>query len=58
MLGWILTKYHHWGSNAKGPLEKVFSIGKLTTLRRVITTFSQNKKEQLNESYERLKELL
>ena len=35
-----------------------FSIGKLTALRRDITTFSQNKNEQLHESWERFKELL
>ena len=39
-------------------LKKFFSIGKLTILRRSITTFSQNKNEQLHESWEWFKELL
>ena len=39
-------------------LKKFFSIGKLTALRRAITTFSQNINEQLHESWERFKELL
>ena len=38
--------------------KKKFSIGKLTTLRRAITTFTQNKNEQLHESWERFKDLL
>ena len=38
--------------------KEFFSVGELTILRCVITTFSQNKNEQLHESWERFKELL
>ena len=57
---WLDTKTNitTWDQLQKEFLKKFFSIGKLTALRRAITTFSQNKNEQLHESWERFKELL
>lgn len=49
---WLDTKTNvtTWDQLQKEFLKKFFSIGKLIVLRRVITTFSQNKNEQLHES--------
>jgi len=57
---WLDTKTNitTWDQLQKEILKKFFSIEKLTALRRAIITFSQNKYEQLHESWERFKELL
>jgi len=57
---WLHTKTNitTWDQLQKEILKKFFSIEKLTALRRAIITFSQNKYEQLHESWERFKELL
>jgi len=49
---WLDTKTNitTWDQSQKKFLKKFFSIGKLTALRRAITTFSQNKNEQLYKS--------
>jgi len=52
------TNITTWDQLQKEFLKKFFSIEKLTALRYAITTFSQNKNEQLYESWERFKELL
>jgi len=41
------TNITTWDQRQKKFLKKFFSIGKLTALRRVITTFSQNKNDQI-----------
>ena len=58
--GWLDTKTNitTWDQLQKEFLKKFFFIGKLTALRRAITTFSHNKNEQLHESWERFQELL
>jgi len=59
-MAWLDTKTNitTWDPLQKEFFKKNFSIGKLTALRHGITTFSQNKKEELHESWERFKELL
>ena len=52
------TNITTWDQLQKEFLKNSFSIGKVTALGRDITTFSYNKNEQLQESWERFKELL
>jgi len=56
---WLDTKTNitTWDELQKKFLKKFFSNGKQTALRRAITTFSQNKNDQLHESWKRFKKL-
>ena len=53
---WLDTKTNitTWDQLQKEFLKKFFSIRKLTALRSAITTFSQNKNEQLHESFRKV----
>jgi len=57
---WLDTKttITTWDQMRKEFLKFFFSIGKLTALRHAITTFSQNKNEQLHEIWEIFKDFL